>query len=565
MVPQSKTWLRAKSLLRQLTMTDSAAQLLQQGLFHHRQGQLAQAMDSYTQVLRNDPKNPEALYYVAVVACQEGQYQQGIELAERALKVGKPEARLHNLIGKAHERLGSLADAAKSYDTAIALDPDFAEAHGNRANLVAQAGFLDDALKGFNQALALDPTAAPDWINRGALLQEMGRHVDALESYDKAVKLAPNEPAFLLNRANALVMLGRLEEADVVYEQVIVLQPKMYLAYLQKGLAAKYRGRFDEARKLTEHARTLAPDEPGPRVALAEIMLLTGDWRPAWPLYEARPTRPLLADMPSWQGEPAGAFRLVLLSEERAADSVMFSRYATLLAGRGYDVTLLTQSELVPLLSTLPKIERVTDNVAALAGDPRRTLQFPLQSVMGALHLTPDTVPQQDPYLTAPKERVDVWAHKLAGIDLKVGICWHGETGGIALAEFAPLANLRGVRLIALHTQGVLRSTAAVPFGGKVERPLADASVVPETMLDLAAIIANLDLVVGIDALPIHMAGALGTPAYLALPQVPDWRWLLDREDSPWYPDLRLFRQDDPGQWAPVFAQIAAAVQERLG
>ena len=447
-------------------MTESApaAQLLQQGLFHHRQGQLSQAMDQYTQVLRIDPKNPEALYYVAMVACQEGQFQQGIELAQRALQVGEPQARVHNLIGKAQERLGALTEAAKAYDAAIALDPDFAEAHGNRAALVAQAGFPEEALISFNRALALDPTAAPDWLNRGALLQEMGRHAEALESYDKALVLSPKEPHFLLNRANALVMLGRLEEADSVYEQVIMLAPKMHLAYLQKGLAAKYRGRFDEARKLIENARKLAPNEPGPAAALAEVQLLTGDWRAAWPLYEARTGRPLLPDIPAWKGEPAGPYRLVLLSEGRVADTVMFSRYAALLAGRGYDVTLLTRSELAPLLSSLPKVERVADDAAVLAGDPRRMVQFPLQSMMGALHLTPDTVPQQCPYLTAPEERVKAWAEKLAGMDKKVGICWQGEAGGVPLAEFAPLAAVRGVRLIALQTQGVLRGTAPVPF-----------------------------------------------------------------------------------------------------
>ena len=141
-------------------MTDSAApaaQLLQQGLFHHRQGELARAMDHYTQVLRNDPKNPEALYYVALVACQEGQFQQGIDLARRALSLGEPQARLHNLIGKAYERLNQFTEAARAYDAAIALDPNFAEAHGNRANLAAQAGFPEEALKSFDRALALDP------------------------------------------------------------------------------------------------------------------------------------------------------------------------------------------------------------------------------------------------------------------------------------------------------------------------------------------------------------------------------------------------------------------------
>ncbi len=548
-------------------MTDSAApaeQLLQQGLFHHRQGELARAMDHYTQVLRNDPTNAEALYYVALVACQEGQFQQGIDLAKRALSLGEPQARVHNLIGKAHERLKQFTEAARAYDAAIALDPNFAEAHGNRANLAAQAGFPEEALKSFERALALSPTATEDWINRGALLHELGRYAEALESFEKALMLAPDEAHIMLNRANTLVMLGRLEDADAVYDQIIMRKPKMHAAYLQKGLAAKYRGRFDEARTLIEHARTLAPDEPGPKEALAAIMLLTGDWRPAWPLYEAREEHPRLRDVPSWRGEPAGPFRLVLVSEGRAADCVLFSRYAALMAGRGYDVTLLARRELVPLLSSLPKVERVADNVAAIADDKRPMLQFPLQSIMGRLHLTPDTVPPQVPYLSVPEDRVAAWAEKLAGMDMKVGICWRGETDGVPLADFAPLAALRGVRLIALHTQGVLRATAPVPFADRVERPLAEAEVDGDTMLDIAAIIANLDLVIGIDALPMHIAGALGKRAWLALPQLPDWRWMLDRTDSPWYPNLRLFRQDEPGQWAPVFADIAQALRERL-
>ncbi|HZD89447.1 MAG TPA: hypothetical protein VE224_05070 [Pseudolabrys sp.] len=267
--------------------------------------------------------------------------------------------------------------------------------------------------------------------------------------------------------------------------------------------------------------------------------------------------------MPPWRGEPAGPFRLVLASEGRVAEGVMFARYAALMAGRGYDVTLLARRELVPLLSSLPKVERVADNVAALADDKRPMVQFPLQSIMGVMHLTPDTVPQQCPYLSVPKERVAAWAAKLAGMDMKVGICWRGETAGVPLADFAPLAAVRGVRLIALHTQSVLRATQPVPFAAHIERPLAEAEVNADTMLDIAAIIANLDLVIGIDALPIHIAGALGKPAWLALPQVPDWRWLLEREDSPWYPSLRLFRQDDPGQWAPVFARMSDALRER--
>ena len=146
----------------------TSAQLLQQGLFHHRQGDLAQAMERYVEVLRNDPQNPDALYYVAVVACQEGQFRQGIELARRAIEVGPPQARLHNLLGQALYREGDRLEAIKNFDLAIALDANLAEAHGNRANILVDAGFADEALKSFDRALALNPTSATDWLNRGA-------------------------------------------------------------------------------------------------------------------------------------------------------------------------------------------------------------------------------------------------------------------------------------------------------------------------------------------------------------------------------------------------------------
>ena len=145
----------------------TAAQLLQQGLFHHRQGDLAQAMERYVEVLRIDPQNPDALYYVAVVACQEGQFQQGIELARRAITIGPPQARVHNLLGQALYRQGDRLEAIKSFDRAIAIDANFADAHGNRANILLDAGFADEALKSFDRALALNPASAPDWLNRG--------------------------------------------------------------------------------------------------------------------------------------------------------------------------------------------------------------------------------------------------------------------------------------------------------------------------------------------------------------------------------------------------------------
>src|SRR5450631_4152982 len=187
----------------------TAAELIQQGLFHHRQGDIAQAMERYVEVLRNDPKNADALYYIAVVACQDGQFKEGADLARRAIAVGPPQARMHNLLGQALYRLGERLEAIKNYDQAIALDEKLADAHGNRANILVDAGFPDEALKSFDRALALNPTSATDWLNRGALLQDLGRSEEALASYDKALALDPDFAVAHLNRATILNELGR--------------------------------------------------------------------------------------------------------------------------------------------------------------------------------------------------------------------------------------------------------------------------------------------------------------------------------------------------------------------
>ena len=540
----------------------SAAQLLQQGLFHHQRGELAPAMDRYTEVLRNDPHNVDALYYCAVIACQEDQLDQGIALARRALEHGSPQARIHNLIGKALERQKQPLEAVKSYDAAIALDPEFAEAHGNRAGLLAEAGLAAEALKGFERALALNPEAAPDWINRGALLHELGRHDEALACFDKALVLVPDNPTIMMNRANVQTSLDRFDEAEAGYDQVIRHNPKQHLAYAHKGLVAKLRGRFGEARELMTKAHRMNEKDPDAAFGLGRLMLLMGDWRTGWPLFEARgglakPTYTPL-DHPRWRGEAPGDFRLVLLGEQGLDDAIQFGRYASLLAGRGHDVTLVTRPQLAPLLRTLPGIEQVVTDVAELSNDKRKILWLPLLSTMGLLHLTPDTVPVQEPYLRAEPERVAAFAERL-GPGRKVGVYWQGMTraGTAPLDALAPLADVPGLRLISLQKQPGAREIAQAPFGGKIEQLLDAADFSAEGLLDTAALIANLDAVVGIDSVPAHLAGALGKPVLLALPLVPDWRWLLNRDDTPWYPTMRLYRQPAAGDWASVFARIA--------
>jgi len=548
--------------MTETTAHKSAAQLLQQGLFHHRQGQLALAMERYTEVLKNDPDHGEALYYVAVVCCQEGQYKQGAELARKAIANGLDTAKVHNLLGQALDRLGEPLEAIKSFDKAIAVDPDFADAHGNRANILVDAGMPEEALKSFARALALNPNSPSDLVNRGALLQDLGRHEEALADYDAVLALAPGAPNVLTNRANALSMLGRFAEAEAVYDTVLKAQPKNALAMAHRGLAIKHQGRYAEALAALEQSVALEPKDANNAVALGHLLMLLGEWRKGFAYYEQRVDMPLAPytplDYPKWQGEPQRDYRLVLVSEQGLGDTVQMARYASLLAGRGYPVWLLTREVLAPLMRTLPGIERVITSVDELKSDPRRVLWAPLMSLPRLLHLTPSAVPAQEPYLTAEPERVARWADKLKGDGLKVGIVWQGVTAGSAapLAALAPLAELEGVRLISLQKQPD-PAIDQVPFAGKIERLIDENDFGAEGLLETAALMANLDVVVSIDSMPAHLAGALGKRVLLALPFVPDWRWLTERSDTPWYRGTTLFRQGADRDWQPVFAAIA--------
>ena len=407
----------------------TAAQLLEQGLFHHRQGQLSLAMERYVEALRNDPKNADALYYVAVVACQEGQFQQGVDLARRAIAFGPPQARVHNLLGQALYRLGERLEAIKNFDRAIALDPNLAAAHGNRANILVDVDLPDEALKSFDRALALNPDSAPDWLNRGVLLQQLGRDQEALDSFDKAIGCAPGFAEAHVNRANALKVLGHLaaargmsdppqfEEAAAAYSKAIAIEPRLEEAYLGRGL----------------------------------LNLLRGDWQAGFPDYEHRtkvgePTYVALPQ-PRWDGEQHAGERLVLLSEQGLGDTIQFCRFGPLLAARGFAVTILTRKAMAPLLSTLAGVT-IASEPDQLAQDARPLRWLPLLSVAGVLGIRPASVPADVPYLAAAPARVEAWRARLGEGHFKIGINWasghsdkpHFKQRDIALADFAGLA-----------------------------------------------------------------------------------------------------------------------------
>jgi tetratricopeptide (TPR) repeat protein len=585
--------------------TGSKQQAIQEALALHREGKHELAMQRYVAILQQDPGNLDALYYVAMIALQQGQIEEGLKVIGRAIVAGPPQARLHNLKGQAHLRLNQDDDALKSFGRAIEIDPAFPDAYGNRATLLsemgraaqaiadydralelrpanaedhcnrasamADLGRLDEALAGFARAISLVPAMAPAYFNRADVLLRIGRPVDALRDCDQAIKLYPELAGAHCTRGLALKALGRLDEARASLDQALKLDPNLSDAFVNRANVALQQGRFDDAKADYQRALEARPELAEASHGQALACLYQGDWATGFELYEARDKmkepafKPL--PYPRWTADSPASEKLVLLCEQGLGDMIQFSRFAPLLAARGHDVTLLAPDSMRPLLSTLAGVTVAPiSDAPAMNGKPMRWL--PLMSAPGALDVRPDSVPGKVPYLAAEPQRVERWGAWLGGSGFKIGINWSAGAArdwfahqrDIPLAAFAPLLEIPDVRLISLQKGPAAAAIANAAFRNSIEVPDADPNPGADFFLDTAALMTNLDLIVTCDTSVPHLAGALARPVFTALPHLANWRWLRDRDDTPWYPTMRLFRQSTPQSWSDVFARIATAV-----
>lgn len=322
--------------------------------------------------------------------------------------------------------------------------------------------------------------------------------------------------------------------------------------------------------ELMRQAVAERPADPDLRLNLGLMLLTAGRWKEAWPLYEARHDpklkhvnrlQPPFQGRRPWRGEPLEGKRIVLVPEQGFGDELMSCRFAPVLAAKGAKVILAVQPPLKALMKTLPGIVRVATHGERLAASEHDYWAYPL-TVAALLGIEPSTIPSAVPYLAAEPERVARWRKRLGPRrhELRVGIAWRGRNDtsydrsrNLALAQLAPLAAVDGVRLVSLQ-HGEPNADAGAPGAPPVwvpdGEPLGDFA-------DAAALAASLDLVISIDSSPGHLAGSLGLPAWTLVPAPPDWRWFTKRQDTPWYPTMRLLRQPAPGDWAPVMARAA--------
>jgi Tfp pilus assembly protein PilF len=460
---------------------------------------------------------------------------------------------------------GRYEEAITSYDRAIELQSDLFSAHLNRANALQIMKRYGEALAGYERALDLRSDSAVAFSNRGSVFQALQRYLEALTSYDQAIALKPDFAEAHHNRGTILLKLKRFEESLASSDRAIALKPDHAHAYLNRGNALGCLKRFGEAIASYERAGAVRPDYGDARYNEAVGRLLLGEFDRGWKLYEWRwqsselgHTKRNIAH-PLWLGGTEIAGKTILLhAEQGLGDTIQFCRYVPIVAKRGARVVLWVPNTLHELMSSL------SPQVISTA-PPSFDVHCPLLSLPLAFGTRPETIPAATPYLHAPAKLISDWAERLKSARWpRIGLAWSGRpthpndhNRSIPLRALSPLFEM-DASFVSLQ-KDIRSSDADVLQGSTVLLHFGDEL---KDFADTAALVSNLDLVISVDTSVAHLAGALGKPVWVLLPNLPDWRWLLDRADSPWYPTARLFRQDDAGLWDEVIVRIHAALHD---
>ena len=436
----------------------------------------------------------------------------------------------------------------------------------------AARGRYEEALVCYDRALALRSDIPQIWNNRGNALRNLDRLDEAEQSLRGALRLKPDFAKAYNNLGRVLDDLGRFGEAEASVRTALSLQPEHAYAHFNLGNILGHLGRTSEAEASYRTALRLRPESPGWRTTLGFALLSAGRFEEGWKettwLWQTRATVRLHSHLgvPFWNGEAIGDRVILLLADGGHGDTLQFCRYVPQVAARARRTVLAVQPRLVRLLSRLPGVSEILTD-----GDrpPSFDLWCSLMSLPRAVGTTLETIPATTPYLTADPADVAHWRERLAGLaGLRVGLCWAGgqfnvgqiqrdRRRSITLDTLAPLGDVSGVQFISLQIGPPAAATPHPPHGME----LHDFADDQRDFADAAAIVENLDLVISVDTAVAHLAGALGKPVWLLNHFDTDWRWLLDRNDSPWYPTLRQFRQPTPGDWRSVIGRARGALQ----
>jgi tetratricopeptide (TPR) repeat protein len=565
------------------------------GVLRHQQGRSAEGLRLVAGALKAQPRSADVLTSYGVILDALKRHEEALASFDRVLSLRRNDAAAHFNRGNALKNLGRHAEALASYDRALALAPGLTDAHYNRGNTLAALDRHEEAIAGYESALRVVPDRSDILTNYAIALLEIERfdeamsclsralagdpenivvltnlgnaHVrtkrpaEALSWYDRALALHPGHAEALTGRGTALGALGRFDEALASFDEALRIEPKAFATHLNRGNSLLALARLDEALRSYDEAIALDPENPEAHFNAAIARLCRGDFRAGWKEYEYRWKKKEFAtlrnDLPQWRGEQELRGKTIfLVAEQGFGDVIQFVRYAPLIAGRGAKVVLGVQRPLKALLATVAGVSQVLGDSEPL---PDFDLSCPLLSLPLAFGTELATIPANVPYIRPYEERVARWRDRLPQRGrLRVGVCWAGTSAhsnnnrrSLPLARFATVLSVPDVDFVSLQREvedsdsAILRDYGVVELGREFE-----------DFADTAAVLSMLDLVITVDTSVAHLAGAMAKATGVLIPFAPDFRWMLHRTDSPWYPTMRLFRQTAMGDWSEPLARI---------
>lgn len=593
---QAGRWVEAEwlcqDLVQQFPQTPAAWQLL--GAIAYQTRRLESAINHYQRALALQPQDAESHNNLAVALQDCSQLLLAEQHFQQALRLNPRYATAYFNYGNLLQQQGRLEVARAYYQDAIAADPNYAKAYGNLGHLYRRQGNLEMAETYYRRAINLNPRDAESCVNLANLRQQQGDWSEAIAWYETALQFQPGNSGIYFNLGLALRAIRQPEAALRCYQkalplgqapiyhqlalayqdlnqrdlaldhflQAIARAPNQPDAYVDFGIFLQQQRQVDQAIQQYQQAIALAPNWAAAHLNLGMAQLLAGDWDQGWAEYEWRLRCPGFASplemIPRWAGEDLTDKTILLQAEQGIGDTFQFLRYLPILNQQGATVIMECSPDLQRLLAGQVGIEGLWQ-----AGEPLPPADYylPLMSLPFVLHTRLDTIPQICPYLNSPQPPVP--ESDLRPAVRQVGLVWASNSPqklyqfsphqhrNVPLALLQPLRSLTGYQFHSLQVGDAAAELAAIDWPD-----LVDWRDRLQDWADTAAAIAQLDLVITVDTAVAHLAGAMGKPVWVMLPYSPDWRWLLDRADSPWYPTLRLFRPVQPGDWAGVVTAI---------
>jgi len=538
------------------------------GVARKRAGDLDGAVASYTRAEALDPGDPAIPFNLGLALSDAGRPEAAAEAYGRAAAIAPNLVEAWVNLGNLRREIGQPEAAAEAYRQALKLTPDDAATWSRLGVALDEMGDSTAALESYRKAIALDQACADAHYNLGIALKAQGDLGAAIDSYRQALAADPDQPDALYNLGLAQQADGDAGAAEASYRAALAENPDQAQARNNLGTVLLGQGQVSEA---VDIYRAGAGDDPAATAHantawnLGVALLLAGELAEGWQWYEWRFARngavPPTFDVPRWHLDAPPDARVLVHAEQGYGDALHFIRYVSMVAARCGAVVL----EVPPHLKTL--LRGFAGAQVVSAGDrlPDFDFHMPLLSLPGVFATTLDTIPADVPYIMPPADRLADWQDRLAGPGRRVGLVWRGNPDhvndhnrSLDPALLAPLLAAPGCQFFSLQKAPADGDWPALQGLGTV----TDLAPALTDFAETAAAIAGLDLVITVDTAVAHLAGALGRPCWVLLPHVPDWRWLMDRGDSPWYPSLRLFRQAASADWPAVVDHVAAALAQ---